>query len=128
MPIKQFQYKPEEGQNPYIGFMSFQHFRGEKMYSDVVVRPENNYTETENFECYPVPENVPQNGRREGYFPDTSIVYIRALWKEFEPEQGQYNYAFIEDIIQQAKAHGQSLIFRLMAHSTRASKRQRAKR
>ena len=26
--FKSFAYKPEEGQNPYIGFMSFQHFRG----------------------------------------------------------------------------------------------------
>ena len=35
-----FRRKPEEGQNPYIGFVSFQHFRGEKLYSDIVVKPE----------------------------------------------------------------------------------------
>ncbi len=115
-----FKYMPEEGQNPYIGFMSFQHFRGEKLYSDSIVRPENNATETEPFECYPVPDDVEENGREEGYYPDSSVVYIRILWKEFEPEEGVYNYAFIEDIIKKAKAHNQSLIFRLMAHSTRA--------
>ena len=42
-----FSYKPEEGQNPYIGIMSFQHFRGERMYSDIVVKEEANRTETE---------------------------------------------------------------------------------
>lgn len=115
-----FKYKVEEGQNPYIGFMSFQHFRGEKLYSDSIVRAENNLTETEPFECYPVPDDVAENGREEGYYPDTSVAYIRILWKEFEPEEGVYNYKFIEDIIKDAKEHNQSLIFRLMAHSTRA--------
>ena len=118
--INKFNYKKEDGINPYMGFMSFQHFRGEKLYSDSIVRPENNYTETEPFECYPVPYDVEENGREQGYYPDTSIVYIRILWKEFEPERGVYNYKFIEDIISEAKAHNQSLIFRLMAHSTRA--------
>ena len=32
--------------NPYIGFTSFQRFRGEPLYSDIVVRPENHGTET----------------------------------------------------------------------------------
>ncbi len=116
---KTFGYKREEGQNPYTGFMSFQHFRGEKLYSDIVVLPENNYCETEAVECYPVPDDVPENGREEGYYPDTSIVYIRILWKEFEPERGVYNYKFIEDILDKARSHNQSLVFRLMAHSTR---------
>jgi len=116
-----FSYKREEGQNPNTGFMSFQHFNGEEIYSDIVVRPENNMTETENVECYPIPSDVPQNGSREGYYPkDTTIVYIRVLWKEWEPEQGKYNYAFIQDILDKAKAHNQTLTFRLMAHSTRA--------
>lgn len=116
-----FNYKREEGINPYIGFMSFQHFRGEKLYSDSIVRPENNMTETEPFECYPIPDDVEQNGREQGYYPDSSVAYIRILWKEFEPNQGEYNYKFIEDIIEKAKAHGQSLVFRLIPHSTRSS-------
>ncbi len=118
---KSFAYKPEEGQNPYIGFMSFQHFRGESMFSDIVVRPEANRTETERVECYPISPDAEDNGRGEGYYPDTSIVYIRILWKEFEPERGVYNYEFIENILKEAEAHSQTLVFRLMAHSTRAS-------
>lgn len=115
-----FAYKPEEGQNPYIGFMSFQHFRGERMFSDIVVRPEANRTETERVECYPLSPDAEDNGRDEGYYPDTSVVYIRILWKEFEPRRGEYNYEFIEKILEDAKNHSQTLLFRLMAHSTRA--------
>lgn len=115
-----FSYQRECKQNPWIGFMSFQHFRGEQLYSDVIVRPEANMCETEDLECYPVPEHVPQNGREEGYYPDTSVVYIRILWKEFEPEQGVFNYDFVEQIFNKAKVHGQTVAFRLMAHSTRA--------
>ena len=115
-----FNYKLEEGQNPYIGFMSFQHFRGEKMYSDIVITKEANMTETERVECYPISADAEENGRSEGYYPDTSIAYIRVLWKEFEPVRDRYNYGFIENIINEAKSHGQTLVFRLMAHSTRA--------
>ena len=115
-----FNRTKEEAQNPFIGVMSFQHFRGEKLYSDCVVKPENNFTETEHFECYPIPEYVEENGREEGYYPDNSVCYFRFLWKDFEPERGKYNYKFIEDIIEGAKAHNQTLIIRLMAHSTRA--------
>ena len=120
MAKKYFEYKREDGQNPYSGIMSFQHFRGERMYSDIVVRPEANMTETERVECYPISPDAEDNGREEGYYPDTTVVYIRILWKEFEPERGKYNYAFTDKILSDAKAHGQTLLFRLMAHSTRA--------
>ena len=120
MEIKFFEYTKEEGQNPYIGFMSFQHFRGEALYSDIVVKPEKAMTETEDIECYPIPQNVPQNGRKEGIYPDTSVAYIRILWKEFEPRRGEYHYEVIEDILQKAKKCEQTVMFRLMPHSTRA--------
>ncbi len=114
-----FNRLPEAGQNPFVGFMSFQHFRGEKLYSDIEVLPENNYTETERVECYPV-VGTPENGREEGYYPDTTVVYIRMLWKELEPERGVYNYDVIESLLDEARKHKQTLVFRLMAHSTRA--------
>ena len=117
---KRFEYRKEEGQNPYIGFMSFQHFRGEKLYSDIVVKPENKLTETERVECYPVSADAEENGREEGWYPDNSIAYIRVLWKEFEPERGVYNYNFVQNILDEAKSHKQTLVFRLMPHSTRA--------
>jgi len=105
--------------NPYIGFTSFQHFRGEKLYSDCVTgRVGIAGTETENYECYPVPDGVEEKGREQGYYPDTTVAYIRVLWKEFEPRPGEYNEAFIEEIIRKAEQNGQTLMFRLMPHST----------
>ena len=105
--------------NPYTGFASFQHFRGEKLYSDCITgRPGVASTETENYECYPVPEGVEEKGREQGYYPDNTIAYIRILWKEFEPKQGEYNYDFIQGILDKAKEKGQTVMFRLMPHST----------
>lgn len=115
-----FRYAPEIRQNPYTGFMSFQHFKGDPIYSDCIVKPENNMCETENYEPYPVPCGVEEKGYEEGYYPeDVPVAYIRFLWKEFEPEQGKYNYKFIQDILDKAIERDQVVIFRFMAHSTR---------
>ncbi|MBQ8319962.1 MAG: DUF4832 domain-containing protein [Clostridia bacterium] len=116
-----FSYQREKKQNPYIGFTSFQHFRNDELYSDLVVKPENNMTETEHVECYPVPAYVEEKGRAQGYYPDCSVVYIRILWKEFEPQEGVYRYEFIEDILRKAKENDQTVMFRIMQHSTRES-------
>lgn len=118
---KYFRYQREKKQNPYIGFTSFQHFRDDELYSDLVVKPENNMTETEHVECYPVPSNVAEKGRSEGYYPDSSVAYIRVLWKEFEPTEEGYRYAFIDEILRKARSKGQTVMFRLMQHSTRES-------
>ncbi len=119
MKTYKYEYQKESKQNPYIGFTSFQHFNNEELYSDLIVKPENNFTETEHVECYPIPDYVEQKGRAQGYYPDCSVVYIRILWKEFEPVEGQFNYAFIESILEKARKSGQTVMFRLMQHSTR---------
>ncbi len=117
---KTFHYRPEAGLSPYIGLTSFQHFNGEKLYSDVIVDPNGGMLETENLECYPVPEDVPEDGRAQGYYPPSTVVYIRMLWKEFEPHQGDYRYEVIRDVLDEAERHRQTVMFRLIAHSTRA--------
>ena len=65
--ISEFKFKQEEGLNPYIGFMSFQHFQGDPIYSDCIVKPENHFCETEHYECYPIPEYVEEKGCKNGY-------------------------------------------------------------
>ena len=105
--------------NPYIGFTSFNHFRNDPLYSDSIVGDQALAgCETEPFECYPVPEGVEERGREQGFHPDETVAYIRILWKHFEPKQGEYDYAFIQDILDKAKAKGQTVMFRLMPHST----------
>ncbi len=118
--VKKFTEKQGVITNPYIGFTSFQHFRGEKLYSDCITNVTNGLAtcETENYECYPVPQGVEENGREQGYYPDNSVAYIRILWKEFEPKQGEYNYDFVQGILDKAKEKGQTIMFRLMPHST----------
>ena len=115
-----FQQTKESHQNPFMGFTSFQHFNDEPLYSDVIVRPENNMTETEDLECYPIPVDVPQDGRNEGFYPNADIAYFRVLWKDFEPNQGEYHYEIIEDLLTKARIHHQRILFRLLPHSTRA--------
>ena len=105
--------------NPYIGFTSYNHFRNDPLYSDSIVGDQALAgCETEPFECYPVPEGVEERGREQGFHPDETVAYIRILWKHFEPKQGEYDYAFIQDILDKAKAKGQTVMFRLMPHST----------
>ncbi len=115
---KSFNYQRERAQNPHTGIVSFNHFNGEKLYSDIIAQNTLATCETEDVECYPVPEGVPENGRNEGYYPDNTVAYIRCLWKDFEPKRGEYDYQFIQNIIDECKAHKQVLMFRLMPHST----------
>ena len=94
--------------NPYIGFVSFQHFRGEKCFSPA--------TEGWMKEFYPL---YPGAVEEEGWHPDTTVAYIRICWKDFEPEDGVYDFAFTDRIFESSKAHGQTLMMRLMPHTTR---------
>ena len=116
-----FDRRSEPVDNPYIGFTSYQLFRGEPLFPDIVVRPENNKTETEATECYPVRSFGDQNGNAEGFYPDTRVAYIRLLWKDFEPRRKAYRFDLIAEILDKAKACGQTVMLRLMPHSTRAS-------
>ncbi len=121
-PTKEVRFLPTDKpvRNPYIGFTSYQRFRGDPLYTDVVVRPENNKTETEATECYPVNVAFVQSADENGFYPDTEVAYIRILWKAFEPCRGQYNYDLVADILKKAGAKGQTVMLRLMPHSTRA--------
>lgn len=99
--------------NPYIGFTSFQHFRDEELFSDT------GRTEGWKKEHYPVYQDVEQNGRSQGFYPDTEIAYIRLLWKDFEPREGKYDFALTDAIFRQAEEKKQTVMLRLMPHTTR---------
>lgn len=99
--------------NPYIGFTSFQHFRGEKLFSDCAT------TEGWTKEHYPVYDWVEENGREQGYYPDTEIAYFRILWRDFEKCEGAYDYTLTDEIFKKAEEKNQSVMLRIMPHTTR---------
>lgn len=99
--------------NPYIGFTSFQHFRDEPLFSDCGT------TEGWIKEHYPVHDYIPQEGRSQGFYPDTEIAYIRILWKDFEREEGVFDFSLTDDIFKKAAEKNQSVMLRLMPHTTR---------
>ncbi|MBE5752321.1 MAG: DUF4832 domain-containing protein [Clostridiales bacterium] len=100
-------------QNPYIGFMSFNHFRNEPLFSDTGTKM--GWVK----ERYPVYDWVEQKGREEGYYPDTEVAYFRVLWKDVEPMEGKYDFPFIEEILKKAKERNQTVVLRIMPHTTR---------
>lgn len=99
--------------NPYIGFTSFQHFRDEPLFSDCAT------TDGWIKEHYPVHDFVEQNGRSQGFYPDTEIAYIRMLWKDFEKEEGVYDFSITDEVFRKAAEKNQTVMFRLMPHTTR---------
>ena len=44
--------------------------------------------------------------------PRSTVAYVRWSWADLEPAEGQYNFGLVDDVIQQAKAIGETLAFR----------------
>ena len=97
--------------NPHIGFQSFQRFRGDRL----------NPEEMEGWKKEYLPDrtDIVRRPGEEYPHPDTNIAYFRVCWKDFEPEEGDYHYEIIERLLSEADVQGQTLLFRLMPHTTR---------
>ena len=52
-------------------------------------------------------------------FPDTTIAYLRWYWTALEPEQGKFAGTSSISLLQEARAHGQTLAIRLMPYSNK---------
>lgn len=111
--VTKFSRTNEVLNNPYIGFTSFQHFRDEPLFSDT------DTTRGWVKERYPLYDWVEQNGRDQGFYPDTEIAYIRMLWKDIEPAEGVFDFSVTDEVFKKAEDKNQSVIFRLMPHTTR---------
>ena len=47
-------------------------------------------------------------------YPRQTVAYFRWSWADLEPEEGRYDFDFMDRIISQAKAKGETLAFRIM--------------
>jgi Domain of unknown function (DUF4832)/Beta-galactosidase len=47
-------------------------------------------------------------------YPRQTVAYFRWSWSDLEPEEGLYAFDFVDRIISQAKAKGETLAFRIM--------------
>jgi hypothetical protein len=50
-----------------------------------------------------------------GQYPPQTVAYFRWTWDELEPSEGQYNFGMVDSVIEQAKAKGETLAFRIMS-------------
>ena len=97
--------------NPHTGFQSFQRFRGDRLNPDGMEGWQKEYLADRTDIVRAPGEDYPH--------PDTRIAYFRVCWKDFEPEEGCFRYDLVERLLTEADAQGQTLLFRLMPHTTR---------
>ena len=50
-----------------------------------------------------------------GTYPRSTVAYFRWSWADLEPAEGQYAFDLIDHTIEQAKAKGERLAFRVMS-------------
>ncbi|MDP9132999.1 MAG: beta-galactosidase, partial [Nitrospirota bacterium] len=48
-------------------------------------------------------------------YPHATVAYFRWPWAELEPAEGQYNFALVDRVIEQAKAKGERLAIRIVS-------------
>lgn len=48
-------------------------------------------------------------------YPHTTLAYFRWPWADLEPAEGQYNFALVDRVIEQAKAKGETLAIRIVS-------------
>ena len=48
-------------------------------------------------------------------YPRATVAYFRWPWAELEPTEGQYNFALVDRVIEQAKAKGETLAIRIVS-------------
>lgn len=47
-------------------------------------------------------------------YAECSIAYFRWYWDVLEPEEGEYNFEVVDDVLEKAQRNGQKLAFRIM--------------
>ncbi len=89
--------------NPDMGIQTFQRFRQQPIY------PGMRWSEVG-------PEAPAPDAAGKVDFPESTLVYIRWFWSQLEPEQGKYRWDIIDSALDEARKHGQTLMFRMMPY------------
>ena len=95
--------------NPHKGTTTFQRLNGEALYDDVRWSDRESMTEFKPFRGDP---RTLHNGR----YPDTTLAYLRWLWRDFEPEKGKYRWEIMEGALAGARTRGQTLQVRVQPY------------
>jgi hypothetical protein len=89
--------------NPGIGFSTFQMFNGDNHRANQDVLREMDLERYQN-------DSFDQQNINH---PATSLTYFRILWKVIEPHQGDYQWAYMDELLRLAHLHGQTLMLRI---------------
>ena len=92
--------------NPGMGITTFQRFNGDPLNPGLEWSEEG-----------PLAKLAPASSKPD--FPQTSIAYCRWFWTAIEPELGHFRWEIIDDALEQARVHGQTLAIRLMPYDQR---------
>lgn len=79
---------------------------------EVLVNPGIGFTSFERFKTDPLDFGVDSKKH-----PESSIAYYRIYWKLLEPEQGKYDWTFLDTALKQASEHQQSIMLRVAPHA-----------
>lgn len=89
--------------NPGIGLQTFQRFDGQPL------NPPLTWSEAG-------PVDPPVDAAARADFPSSSIAYFRWFWSQIEPAPGELQLDVVDRAIAAARAHGQTLSFRVMPY------------
>ncbi|MGI2801089.1 beta-galactosidase [Photobacterium damselae] len=79
-----------------------------KINNGILINPDIGFTDFSSIDI----RNDPYSA--EPSYPETSIVYFRWYWEQLEPQEGQYNFTLINNVLKEAKKHNKKLVFRIM--------------
>lgn len=98
--------------NPHKGFTTFQRYQGDRLNQDWTV--ETGY----------IMEHLPdREGIWQGEVPDyphSTIAYYRIPWRVIEPEEEQYDFSFLDEVLRTATERGQKVMLRFPPNAARA--------
>ncbi|MGO8732054.1 MAG: DUF4832 domain-containing protein [Terriglobia bacterium] len=89
--------------NPGMGIQTFQRFNGQAVNAGLKWSEEG-------------PTARLREEARPPDFPASSLAYCRWFWEELEPEHGKVRWEIIDQALEEARTHGQTLDIRLMPY------------